>query len=202
MQLRAGLRPAFRSAMVGGVLLVSGWCQPMHFAPNPTHPPNLRLLDDDFFHSSGVQLTLVYRKSFLGLDQGPPQCNCLCRRTLPHLHLSTQPALVLHNILPASCRPMCVCASCQAMIEGLGITLSKTFSPPPPSMPFQQPGMPGGPPEGMPMQGMPGLPQPLPGPDLAAAPAADGGSSSSGGGFWSWLSGSEEPKVGGSTARG
>lgn len=54
----------------------------------------------------------------------------------------------------------------------------------------------------MPMQGMPGLPQPLPGPDLAAAPAADGGSSSSGGGFWSWLSGSEEPKVGGSTARG
>jgi hypothetical protein len=81
------------------------------------------------------------------------------------------------------------------MIEGLGITLSKTFSPPPPSMPFQQPGMPGGPPEGMPMQGMPGLPQPLPGsPDLAAAPAADG-SSSSGGGFWSWLSGSEEPKV-------
>lgn len=87
-----------------------------------------------------------------------------------------------------------------AVIEGLGITLSKAFSPPPPSMPFQQPGMPGGPPDGMqgmpgaPM-GMPGIPQPLPaGPDMAAAPAADGSSSSSGGGFWSWLSGSEEQK--------
>jgi hypothetical protein len=60
-------------------------------------------------------------------------------------------------------------------------------------MPFQQSGMPGGPPDGMPGVGMP---QPLPvGPDMtAAAPAADG-SSSSGSGFWSWLTGSEEQKV-------
>lgn len=77
----------------------------------------------------------------------------------------------------------------QALIEGLGITLSKSFSPPPPSMPFPQPGMPGGPPEGLPA--LP--PQPLPaGPDMAAA---DGSSSTQGGGFWSWLTGSEEQKV-------
>lgn len=75
-----------------------------------------------------------------------------------------------------------------ALIEGLGITLSKSFSPPPPSMPFPQPGMPGGPPEGLPA--LP--PQPLPaGPDMAAA---DGSSSTQGGGFWSWLTGSEEQK--------
>lgn len=83
----------------------------------------------------------------------------------------------------------------QAVIEGLGITLSKTFSPPPPSMPFQQPGMPGGPPDGMQgMQPMQGMPPPLPaGADMAAA---DGSSSSSGGGgLWSWFTGSEEQKV-------
>jgi hypothetical protein len=82
----------------------------------------------------------------------------------------------------------------QAVIEGLGITLSKTFSPPPPSMPFQQPGMPGGPPDGMQgMQPMQGMPPPLPaGADMAAA---DGSSSSGGGGLWSWFTGSEEQKV-------
>lgn len=85
------------------------------------------------------------------------------------------------------CGPL---ADTQAIIEGLGITLSKMTSPPPPSMPFPQPG----PGEG----GMPGLPPPPPlglGPDTAVPaggePAA-ATSGSSGGGWFSWLTGSGE----------
>jgi hypothetical protein len=78
----------------------------------------------------------------------------------------------------------------QALIEGLGITLSKMASPPPPSMPFPQPGMPGGPPVGA--EGMAGLPPPPIGGDAAAAAAAGG---SEGGGWFSWLTGGEEQKV-------
>lgn len=68
-----------------------------------------------------------------------------------------------------------------AVIEGLGITLQKLTAPPPPSMPFPQPGMPG-----MPGPGMP------PGPEAAAAP--DAGSGSSEGGLWSWFTGGGETK--------
>jgi hypothetical protein len=91
------------------------------------------------------------------------------------------------------CAYVCMCgplADTQAIIEGLGITLSKMTSPPPPSMPFPQPG----PGEG----GMPGLPPPPPlglGPDTAVPaggePAA-ATSGSSGGGWFSWLTGSGE----------
>ncbi|KAF6243701.1 mitochondrial import inner membrane translocase subunit Tim17 [Scenedesmus sp. NREL 46B-D3] len=82
-----------------------------------------------------------------------------------------------------------------ALIEGLGITLSKMASPPPPSMPFPQPGMPGGPPVGA--EGMAGLPPPPIGGDAAAAPggpAAPAAGGSEGGGWLSWLTGGEEQK--------
>ncbi|KIY95069.1 import inner membrane translocasesubunit Tim17 [Monoraphidium neglectum] len=94
-----------------------------------------------------------------------------------------------------------------AVIEGLGITLSKMMAAPPPGAPMQQP--PGMPP------GAPGVPPPLPpslGPEAVLSPAAapggelagagigggaapgggDAGSSGGGGGFWSWLSGGED----------
>ncbi|WIA30470.1 hypothetical protein OEZ86_000554 [Tetradesmus obliquus] len=79
-----------------------------------------------------------------------------------------------------------------ALIEGLGITLSKMTSPPPPSMPFPQPGMPGGPPVGA--EGMAGLPPPPIGGDAAAAAAAPAAGGSEGGGWLSWLTGGEEQK--------
>lgn len=105
----------------------------------------------------------------------------------------------LHNkhnmcLTPFDC---CLCLPRQAIIEGLGITLSKMTSPPPPSMPFPQPGMPGGPPVGA--EGMAGLPPPPPiSGDAAAAPAAAAGGSEAGSssGWWSWLTGGEEQKVG------
>lgn len=86
-----------------------------------------------------------------------------------------------------------------AIIEGVGITLSKMMAAPPPGAPIQQP--PGMPP------GAPGVPPPLPaslGPDIPISPAGgeagaastaaggEGGNSSSGGGLWSWLTGGEE----------
>lgn len=82
----------------------------------------------------------------------------------------------------------------QALIEGLGITLSKMASPPPPSMPFPQPGMPGGPPVGA--EGMAGLPPPPIGGDAAAAAGGPAAGGSEGGGWFSWLTGGEEQKVG------
>lgn len=96
-----------------------------------------------------------------------------------------------------------------AVIEGLGITLSKMMAAPPPGAPMQQP------PPGMPPPA-PGAPAPLPPPlgaDLAINAAgssggggelgvggsgqptgADGASSSGsgGGGFWSWITGGED----------
>ncbi|GBF93449.1 mitochondrial import inner membrane translocase subunit-like [Raphidocelis subcapitata] len=88
-----------------------------------------------------------------------------------------------------------------AVIEGLGITLSKMMAAPPPGAPMQQP-------PGVPL-GAPGMPPPLPPPLGAeqgavmlggdAAPGVGGGAtgseSSSGGGWWSWLSGEDQNKV-------
>lgn len=105
------------------------------------------------------------------------------------------------NFTAAALVPSChsVCVRPQAIIEGLGITLNKMTSPPPPSMPFQPPGMPGAPPAGVEAAGT--APPPLPvfgaaGGDAAAAAVPDGSESgSSGGGWFSWLTGSEEQKV-------
>lgn len=85
-----------------------------------------------------------------------------------------------------------------ALIEGLGIALTKLTSPPPPGLPYT-PGMgpPGGPgmqPAGMPpgMPGMPGMAMPGPG-DGGAAAAAGAGAGAAGGGWFSGLFGSPEP---------
>ncbi|KAG2484669.1 hypothetical protein HYH03_016556 [Edaphochlamys debaryana] len=86
-----------------------------------------------------------------------------------------------------------------ALIEGLGIALTKLTSPPPPGLPMTpipgQPGMGPGPlgaggpmpPPGMP--GTPGMGMP-PGPEVATAGGATGGE---GGGFWSNLFGGSSP---------
>lgn len=72
-----------------------------------------------------------------------------------------------------------------AIIEGLNITLQKMTSPPPPSMPFPQPGMAG---MGPPPDGFPGGPPPPPG----GGPTTPS-SSGEGGGFWSsWFGGSSD----------
>ncbi|KXZ44954.1 hypothetical protein GPECTOR_60g731 [Gonium pectorale] len=71
-----------------------------------------------------------------------------------------------------------------ALIEGLGIALTKLTSPPPPGLPMGGPGGPGGPmgPGGpLPPPGMPGTPgMVMPGPEAA-------GSSGGGGGFFGSL---------------
>eukprot|EP00877_Chromochloris_zofingiensis_P012467 jgi/Chrzof1/7474/Cz02g25090.t1 len=77
-----------------------------------------------------------------------------------------------------------------AIIEGLGITLQKMSSPPPPSMP---PPMAMQPPPAVPgavpgPEGFPGAAAPLPPPPAADA-GSSSGSGSSGGGFWSWFGG-------------
>ena len=71
---------------------------------------------------------------------------CLPAR-LPACPPSRHPAVPsIHAGVPAAAnQPAAGRARClpQAIIEGLGITLSKMTAPPPPSMPFPQPGMPG-----------------------------------------------------------
>ncbi|PNW77806.1 hypothetical protein CHLRE_10g452650v5 [Chlamydomonas reinhardtii] len=81
-----------------------------------------------------------------------------------------------------------------ALIEGLGIALTKLTSPPPPGLPMQPmgPGGPGGPGMGpggpMPPPGMPGTPgMAMPGPDGAASSGGDGG------GFFASLFGGSAP---------
>jgi hypothetical protein len=86
LQLRAGLRPAFRSAVVGGVLLVSGgWWQ-----PTITHlTPELRT-DKCFFHSVEMSQACSY-SAWLRLHCQPKV-----------------PSLCLETLSPALSRPLCV----------------------------------------------------------------------------------------------
>jgi import inner membrane translocase subunit TIM17 len=149
LQIRSGLKPAFRSAVFGGVLLV-------------------RL--------SACMFWLV------------AACVCMTNsKNVPQPQLTTTKQ---HK---------------QAVIEGLGITLSKMMAAPPPGAPQPPPGMvPGAPPPG---------PQPLPPPlvtDLGASlPSGSGdagtvgvigaessGNSSGGGGWWSWITGGEDKVCG------
>lgn len=85
-----------------------------------------------------------------------------------------------------------------ALIEGLGIALTKLTSPPPPGVPFQ-PGM--GPPG---MQGPPGQPAPagmpgMPGfsgmdPSAQPSPSGSGSPPAADGGFWNFFGGSSQPQ--------
>mmetsp|Transcript_19725 Transcript_19725/g.42842 ORF Transcript_19725/g.42842 Transcript_19725/m.42842 type:complete len:252 (+) Transcript_19725:277-1032(+) len=87
-----------------------------------------------------------------------------------------------------------------ALIEGLGIALTKISSPPPPGVPYQPPPGAPGPGEPMPPGPAPPGPEPFPGgmpmgaPDLAAAGPSGTTSSSSSGSWWDFFGSSEPPK--------
>ncbi len=145
LQLRSGLRPAFRSAVFGGVLLVSG-------APAPPAPP---------------QLLHAPMRSRLPAARPP--------------RWAGPPGLI------SGTPPPCAAPPPQALIEGMGITLQKMMSPPPPSMPMQQP-----------LPNMPAPAAPAGVPELPPLPAGAELQAGDEGGFFgkvgSWFGGDEQPK--------
>jgi hypothetical protein len=213
LQIRSGLKPAFRSAVFGGVLLVrapgagalgGGGGEWVGGSPPAQTEAKVRWRCRCGVSSALNASAPRTRTSRAVPKEAPtstsgPSAPCGFLNPLPRISCGS----ATHTHDRARVSP----PHRQAVIEGLGITLSKMMAAPPPGAPMQQP--PGMPP------GAPGVPPPLPpslGPEAVLSPAAapggelagagigggaapgggDAGSSGGGGGFWSWLSGGED----------